>query len=169
MDSPCRSLGGALSQIASRAYHSIVRRNPSSNDTVASNPNSDLARLVSNLRRGWPLGFELSQEPRPFGQALAARDSAALGLSLDDDQADLAELTDSGEVLLVGNMLSGMKSMSKDGIMRVEILAALTTRLSAGQRSVRRASSAVLRAGRPATWQQQCGSRRSYDLPLQRA
>lgn len=45
-------------------YHSIVRRSPTSNGVVASNPNSAFARLVSSFRLGWPLGFVVSQTIR---------------------------------------------------------------------------------------------------------
>lgn len=53
-------------------YHSIVRRSPTSNGVVASNPNVAFARLVSSFskipargRLGWPFGFVVSQTILP--------------------------------------------------------------------------------------------------------
>src|ERR1700694_1444199 len=49
----------------SRRYHSIVAASPSANGVVASKPNSFRARCVSSLRRGCPLGREVSQRTVP--------------------------------------------------------------------------------------------------------
>ena len=52
----------------------MVRRKPSSKSTLAVKPNRSRARLVSNLRLGWPLGFVVSHTSLPLDGNPRARD-----------------------------------------------------------------------------------------------
>src|SRR5262245_65806648 len=47
-------------------YHSIVRPSPSSNDVLATKPNTVVARDVSSILRGCPSGFVASHTMRPL-------------------------------------------------------------------------------------------------------